>query len=96
VENTVKNNMKNFDAVNEWAASNQERELLAMRGFYADSAQPCTRVHAVEEIDEPLEKTRLYGPFSIEVMAWVMKVNTYFPGYVKMGWDSNGSEYIQY
>jgi hypothetical protein len=88
-------NMKNFDVVNEWAASNQERELLAMREFYADSAKPCTRVHVVEEIDQLLEKTRLYGPFGIEVMAWVVKVNAYLPGYIKMGWDSNG-EYIQY
>jgi hypothetical protein len=92
----VNNNMKNFDVVNEWAASDQERELMAMRGFYADSAKPCTRVHVVESIDEPLEKTRLYGPFTIEVMAWIMKVNTLSPGYVKMGWDVQGKEYVQY
>ena len=75
----------------------QDRELAAMRDFYANSDKPCDRVRIAEagEVFVTLEQTRLYGPFDADVLFWVGKVNAAVPGYVKIGQDSRG-EYIQY
>lgn len=85
-------------AVNEWATERQEHEMLAMRDFYANSEKPCTRVHIrdFDDVEPLLEQTRLFGPFDIDVLHWVAKVNATVPGYIKMGHDIGGRQYIQY
>lgn len=84
--------------IEQYVAGNQDREMLAMRDFYANSEKPCTRVHVREndEVFTPLEGTRMFGPFSIDVLHWVVKVNCAVPGYVTMGHDASGREYLQY
>lgn len=71
----------------------QQRELLAMREFYGFQDKPCTRVHIKEfdEVELPLEKSRILGPFGLDVLAWVRK-----NPFVTMGWDADGREYIEY
>lgn len=56
-----------------------------------DPDEPLIPMRVVEE-QQPLEKTRLFGPFSIEVIAWVVKMGSL----CRMGWDADGREYVEY
>lgn len=73
-----------------YVTSLQERQLLACGPLM--EVEPLIPMSIVYE-EEPLEKTRLYGPFSLEVILWMNKLG---PVLVKMGWDSDGKEYIEY
>ena len=73
----------------QYATSLQDRQLAACRDFY--NFEPLIPMSVIE-VEEPLEKTRMYGPFSLEVMLWTRKMGSL----VTMGWDANGKEYIEY
>jgi hypothetical protein len=94
----MKNDKTAHNDANLSSGSEQDREILAMRDFYAFSEKPCTRVRVreIDEVEPALEQTRLFGPFDVDVMFWVAKVNAVVPGYVKMGHDASGRQYIQY
>lgn len=70
----------------------QDRQLQACRKLMVD--EPLIPVTVVSEF-EPLEKTRLYGPFDLDTVAWVVKMRTQCPRFVTLGQDENG-EYVQY
>ena len=72
-----------------WVTSIQDRQLAACGALMADEPMiPLRIVHG----EEPLEKTRLHGPFGVEVIAWVMKMGSL----ATMGWDADGREYVEY
>lgn len=73
----------------EYVTSLQERQLLALAPLMLD--EPIIPMTVVDG-KEPLEKTRLYGPFTIEVVAWIHRMGNL----VTMGWDVDGKEYIEY
>ena len=81
--------MKNNEV---WVTSMQERQLAACEGLMRIEPLIPIRIVLQEDVEMPLEKSRLYGPFSIEVVAWVNKVGSL----AKMGWDADGREYVEY
>ena len=77
-----------------YVTSIQEREILACREFYYEPKIRLTVMHGMP--DEPLEKTRIRGPFSAEVVSWYARLNTLAPQLIKLGTDADGFDYIEY
>jgi len=69
----------------------QQRQVAACREFYTE--RPCDRISVLEfdEVEEPLERTRIYGPFGLEVLQWV-RMNPF----VVLMVDASGRECIEY
>ncbi len=88
--------MRNSVVDDGYTTSMQERQLLACREYYSEQDKPCTRTYIREEMQEPLEKSRLYGPFSFEVVLFLQKLRTWGISSVQFGWDVNGKEYVEY
>jgi hypothetical protein len=78
------------------AGNGQEAALMGLHDFYGDQDKPCTRVYVREEMQAPLEKSRLYGPFSFEVVLFLQKLRTWGISSVQFGWDVEGREYVEY
>ncbi len=77
----------------EWPSSEQEIQLLACRSML--SREKLIPISIVER-EEPLEKTRLFGPFDLETLAWVCKVREQHQSLIEFGWDADGRSYIEY
>ena len=72
----------------------QERQLLGLREYYAEV--PSTNLRVVDE-EEPLERSRLYGPFDAPTMLWVGKIRGFAPGRIVVGHDpERRRDYIEY
>ncbi len=71
----------------------QETQLLACRQFYTFAPLIPLRVVDEHPALAPLERTRLYGPFPVEVVMWFNRVM--LPG-MKFGHDVDGREYVEY
>lgn len=83
-----------YDANSE-TLTGQFADIAACRHFYTERVN--TRVHVFDtlaEAEEPLEKTRLYGPFSLDVVDWVLRLSRV--GLVKMFVGADGREVIEY
>ena len=69
----------------------QQAQVAACRFYYTE--KPCNRMSVLDfdEVEEPLERTRLQGPFSLGVLQWV-RMNPF----VKLFVDADGRECIEY
>lgn len=70
----------------------QDRQLQACRHLMRE--ETLIPVTVISEL-EPLEKTRLYGPFDLQTVAWVAKMSVQCPKLIVFGQDEYG-EYVQY
>ena len=69
----------------------QQAQVAACREFYCDSTNNRMSVLFADEVEEPLEKTRLHGPFVLDVVKWAM-----MNPFVTLGVDADGKEYVEY
>lgn len=67
----------------------QQAQVAGCRDYYTNA--PATRVHVVDGMEEPLERSRLYGPFNLEVVRWAQMCP-----YITLGTDADGREYVEY
>jgi len=78
----------------------QERHIAALRDFYLDRPNRRMRIVTIDELQAPLEKSRVYGPFSSDVLAWCMTIARQNPATVWnaliVGLDADGREYLEY
>ncbi len=79
---------------NEWMTSNQDRQLLALREWYEVREYPM--IHSIiDTVNEPLERTRIAGPFDLETVMWAARLfKQGFP--VTFGHDADGKEYVEF
>ena len=68
----------------------QERQVAALREFYMDGENGRMTVLLAEDVEEPLELTRIYGPFCLDVVEWAIKCK------VTLGVSADGREYVEY
>lgn len=69
----------------------QQAQVAALRDFYRDVPTNRMTVLDFDEVEEPLEKTRIRGPFNAEVLVWV-RMNPF----VKIFVDADGYDCIEY
>jgi hypothetical protein len=69
----------------------QQAQVAACRDFYREVNVDRISVLDYDEVEEPLEKTRIYGPFGLEVLEWV-RMNPL----VKLMVDADGRECVEY
>jgi hypothetical protein len=71
----------------------QQRQVACCRDFYVDRQKSVDRISILDadEVEEPLERTRLYGPFCLDVLRWV-KMNPF----VQLIVDADGKECVEY
>ncbi len=74
------------------AFSSQDIQLMACRKLMANEPLIPVRVVEHEEVFSPLERSRIRGPFGVEVVGWIIKMGSL----VKMGWDADGVQYLEY
>jgi hypothetical protein len=68
----------------------QQAQVAACRDFYTDHTNNRMSVLFADEVEEPLERTRLYGPFALDVVQWAIMCK------VTLGVDADGREYVEY
>ena len=71
----------------------QQAQVAACREFYTETPMATNRISVLDfdEVEEPLERTRLYGPFCLEVLEWVRMCPL-----VKLMVDADGRECVEY
>ena len=71
----------------------QQAHVAALRDFYTETPMSTNRMSILDfdEVEEPLERSRIRGPFGAEVLVWV-RMNPF----VKIGIDADGRDYIEY
>ena len=69
----------------------QEQQVAALRDFYPAGERNRMSVLDYDEVEEPLEKTRLVGPFSLDMVRWAMQCP-----FVTLLVDADGKEVIEY
>jgi hypothetical protein len=80
-----------YDAKYSELQDNQQVEVAACRDFYTEVNVDRISVLSFDEVEEPLERSRIYGPFTLDVVYWVKQ----FP-FVKLLVDADGRECIEY
>lgn len=80
----------------EWMTSNQDRQILALREWYDVAEFPMIN-SIIDTINEPLEKTRIHGPFNLDTVEWVVRLKVHNPEFrVTFGHDADGREYLEF
>jgi hypothetical protein len=77
----------------------QERQVAALRAFYPKTKSNL-RKGTLDELFPPLDRGRLYGPFTADVVFWLMQISrknspTVVDAAVTVGIDAEGREYIE-
>ena len=72
----------------------QQRQVAACREFYTEADdKKLNRISILQDVfEEPLEKTRIYGPFELDVVRWVLQAGSL----VRLIVDADGKECIEY
>ena len=70
---------------------NQQAQVAACRDFYREVNVNRMSILDFDEVEEPLEKTRIYGPFELDVVRWVLQCP-----FVQLIVDADGKECIEY
>jgi len=69
----------------------QQAQVAACRDFYREVNVDRISVLDYDEVEEPLERSRLIGPFNLDVLEWVRRNPL-----VKLMVDADGRECIEY
>ena len=69
----------------------QERQVGGCRDYYTEVSQDRRTVR--DNVDAPLERTRLYGPFPLDVVRWALILGK---DQLTMGVDADGREFVEY
>lgn len=69
----------------------QQAQVAACREFYTDVTNNRMSVLDYDEVEEPLERTRILGPFPLDVVRWALMCP-----FIKLGVDADGREFVEY
>ena len=69
----------------------QQMQVAACRDFYTEVQVDRISVLSYDDVEEPLEKSRIYGPFCLAILDWVRRNPL-----VKLMVDPDGRECIEY